>query len=653
MSPASKSKSKDKKTSKEPQKASSKPSGSANAGSGVPASAYNPVLGTFHTIETVPLSSASALQNNGRFRNIDETDEHLGGSPRAGVGYDSVSNNGSWSGESEDHKDKTSNPPVRQEIIPGGDNDKREKIRQKNERKHQRQKERRAQELHERCNGYLMSRKLEALAQQLVAMGFSHDRATMALILNDGKVEESVAWLFDGGEEAVKHKESTVGGGILKIDISEELAQIADMEIRYKCTKQEVERAVVAADGDLEKAAESLRTLKLDPPTPSKPEETCNPLTSSTSKVAVTSGQNLSARPQPKHNLSTVTQLRRDEKDLNFTKAAVTMGVSPESVSKSFQHMKRIQPKMEWAKPQLSEVPAEKRWLSSGSNPSVSYSLASPLQASPPPSKVESHHVAVASDFKNLLPSIREPVIMMQRSQSVNTKQVPSTSISTSPPGTSFMYPATRVENTKSNGFIPHIPSSRSLNSNHLSSSQMHHQIYHPQQQQHFTCSSGPGDSPGTSRGNGLWSRTGASPMLAAASSLGLFTGLGSTTSSGASSPVDWSSGSSMGQLDYTNIDWSLNRGLSSSPNPGGIWLGSSTSPMKSIHMYYPNTNGLSAKPAMRLTPNGKGVQIVGLPDGGVAPAETSTAGSQEWTSPFEGKDLFSLPRQYVSSPSI
>ncbi|KAK6144133.1 hypothetical protein DH2020_020953 [Rehmannia glutinosa] len=54
--------------------------------------------------------------------------------------------------------------------VPGADNDKREKIRQKNE-KHQRQKERRAQELHERCSGYLMSRKLEALAQQIVAMG--------------------------------------------------------------------------------------------------------------------------------------------------------------------------------------------------------------------------------------------------------------------------------------------------------------------------------------------------------------------------------------------------------------------------------------------------------------------------------------------------
>ncbi|KAK8545048.1 hypothetical protein V6N13_066363 [Hibiscus sabdariffa] len=142
MSPASKSNSKDKKTSKETQKASSKPLGSANACSSVPASAYNPLLGTFHAVETVPSSLASSIQNNGHFVNIDESDEHLVGPPGAGNEYDSLSNNGSWSGESEDHKDKTSNPPVRQEIIPGVDNDKREKIRQKNERKHQRQKER-------------------------------------------------------------------------------------------------------------------------------------------------------------------------------------------------------------------------------------------------------------------------------------------------------------------------------------------------------------------------------------------------------------------------------------------------------------------------------------------------------------------------------
>ncbi|XP_022756149.1 uncharacterized protein LOC111303906 isoform X2 [Durio zibethinus] len=655
MSPASKSKSKDKKAGKESQKASSKPSGSANVGSGVPASAYNPLLGTFHTIETVPLSSASPLHDNGRFRNIDETDEHLGGPLGAGVEYDSVSNNGSWSGESEDHKDKTSNPPIRQEIIPGADNDKREKIRQKNERKHQRQKERRAQELHERCSGYLMSRKLEALAQQLVAMGFSHDRATMALILNEGKLEKSVAWLFEGGEEAVKHKESTIGGGNLKIDISEELARFADMEIRYKSTKQEVERAVVAAEGDLEKAAEALRTLKQDPPAPPKHEETCDPVTTSTNRVSVAGSQYLSFKTQPKANLSPATQQRRDEKDFNYTKAAVAMGGSSESVSKSFRPLKRIQPKLDWAKPQQSEVPAEKRWPSSGSNPSVSYSMALPLQASPSPANTESHYVAVGSDFKNLQPSIREPVIMMQRPQSINTKHVPATSTSTSPPGTtSFMYPTSIVEITKSNGFMPHIPSARSLSSNNMSSNQMHHHHYYAQgqQQQHLTSGSGPGDSPGTSRGNGLWSRTGTS-TLAAASSLGLFTGLGSTTSSGASSPVDWSSGSSMAQLDYANIDWSLDRGLYSSPMPGGIWMGPESS-VKSAHMSYPNRNGLSVKPAMRLTPtNGNGVPIVGFQDGGVASAEAPTAGSREWTSPFEGKDLFSLPGQFVSSPSL
>ncbi|GJW18408.1 UBA-like protein [Tanacetum coccineum] len=47
-------------------------------------------------------------------------------------------------------------------------------------------------------SGYLMSRKLEGLAQQLVAMRFSYERATMAIILNEGKVEQSVAWLFEG-----------------------------------------------------------------------------------------------------------------------------------------------------------------------------------------------------------------------------------------------------------------------------------------------------------------------------------------------------------------------------------------------------------------------------------------------------------------------
>lgn len=674
MSPASRSKSKDKKAVKDSQKASSKPSGSANASSGLPASAYNPLLGTFHTLESAPTSSATPLQSNGRFRNIDETEEHIGSSLGAGVEYDAVSNNGSWSGESEDHKEKSSGIPVRQETIPGADNDKREKIRQKNERKHQRQKERRAQELHERCSGYLMSRKLEALAQQLVAMGFSQERATMALILNEGKVEESVAWLFEGNEEADKHRDSTLGGGNLKIDISEELARIADMEIRYKCTKQEVERAVVAAEGDLEKAAENLRASRQDPPSaPPKPEETGDPPTATNGKSLIAaSNQNSAVRSLPKSNQSPALQQRKDEKDFNYAKTAATVGPSSEPVNKGVQPLKKIQPKLEWVKPQQqTPVLADKRWPV-GSDPSVSYSLASPLQAAPPPAKAETRYVALGSEFKNLQqPSVREPVIMMQRAQPVNTKQIPVTSISSSSPGTTTSwYPTNNVEIMKSNGFMPHIPSSRSVSPNNLTSyyQQMHYQ------HQHFAPNSTPGESPGTSRGNGQWSRNNVAPTLAAASSLGLFSGLGSTGSSGASSPVDWSTGGSMTQLDYTSIDWSLDRNLASpgkidwsldrslnSSRPTGLWLGSAPT-VKNTTMCDSNINGLGAKPAMRSAPlNAGGIPLVGLQDGGVTTAESSSSssssssvvGSREWTSPFEGKDLFSLPRQFVSSPSL
>ncbi|KAI7725549.1 LOW QUALITY PROTEIN: hypothetical protein M8C21_018765 [Ambrosia artemisiifolia] len=189
---SSRTKSKDKKAAgKEPLKASTKPT-SANTG-GSAASGYNPLLGTFHSLEMAPVSSVQPVHANGRFHDIDDTDDPSGNSVGIGVEYDCASNNGSWSGESEDTKDKPSQGPTsRQEAGHGVDSDKREKIRQKNEKKHQRQKERRAQELHERCCGYLMSRKLEALAQQLVAMGFSSERATMALILNEGKISSMV-----------------------------------------------------------------------------------------------------------------------------------------------------------------------------------------------------------------------------------------------------------------------------------------------------------------------------------------------------------------------------------------------------------------------------------------------------------------------------
>uniref|UniRef100_A0A5B6ZRW6 UBA domain-containing protein n=1 Tax=Davidia involucrata TaxID=16924 RepID=A0A5B6ZRW6_DAVIN len=650
MSPASRSKTKDKKAGNEPQKASSKPSGHANAGSGVPASGYNPLLGTFHTLETVSVSSAPPLHTNDRFRNIDETDDHSGNSLGTGE-YDSVSNNDSWSGESEDQKEKASHPPLRQEVaIPGADNDKREKIRQKNERKHQRQKEKRAQELHERCNGYLMSRKLEALAQQLVAMGFSSERGTMALILNEGRVEESVAWLFEGGEEADKHREHNLDSGSnLKIDISEELARIADMEIRFKCSKQEVERAIVACEGDLEKAAETLGLQKQEPPSAQpQPEETGDPPTVSNGKLPVAVSQN-PLRAQPNSNSSTIIQQKRDEKDFNYAKTAVTIGASVESGGKNLQPLRRIQLKLEWAKQQQTAMPAEKRWPSAGSNPSVSYSLASPLQATAPAAKMEARYVAAGNELKNLqLGSVREPVVVMQRPQPLNTKQVPTTSISSSPPGSAASWYPNSVDIMKPNG-LPHIPSTRSLSPSNLTSNQFYNQL-HYQQHQQFVSSGGSMDSPGTSRGNGSWSRTVTSPTVAAASSLGLFSGLGSNGSSGSSSPVDWNTGGSMLQLDYTNIDWTLDRGSSSSRSIG-LWQGLASVTRNNSHIYDSYTSGLNARTALRPGLSNRN----GVSNGGAAAAaaETSAGGSREWSSPFEERDLFSLPRQFVSSPSL
>lgn len=646
MSPASKSKSKDKKTGKDPLKGSSKSSVQVNSGGGLPASGYNPILGTFHTIETAPLSSATALHVNGRFRNIDDTDDPSGNSLGAGVEYDSLSNNDSWSGESEDQKDKSSHLPARQEMtVPGADNDKREKIRQKNERKHQRQKERRAQELHERCSGYLMSRKLEALAQQLVAMGFSHERATMALILNEGRVEESVAWLFEGGEEAVdKPKEHNVDGGSnLKIDIFDELARITDMELRYKCSKQDIERIIVSCEGDLEKAEETLRVQKQDPPAvPPKPEETGDPPIVGNSKIPVSACQN--SRVQAKPTPQTMMLQKRDEKDFNYTKGAV-VGSSMDAAKQSHQSVKRIQPKEWGTKTQQIGIPVEKKWSAAGSNPAASYSLASSLQASPPPSKTESR---VGNDAKSLhLGSVREPVIVMQRPQSINVKPAPSASVNSSSPATTTGWYASNVETMKANGFVP-VSSSRSLSPSNVNASQLYNKFPY-RTSQPFVSSSGSMDVSGTTRGNGLWSKGSTSPTISAASSLGLFSGLGANGSSGSSSPVDWNTGSSMLQLDYTNIDWSLNRGNSISTS-SAFWSGLVP---RDGRQYDSFTSTLNVKPAMRpILPSGNNVHISGLQET-VGSSDVSTGTSREWTSPFEEKDLFSLPRQFVSPPSL
>uniref|UniRef100_A0A5B7B965 UBA domain-containing protein n=1 Tax=Davidia involucrata TaxID=16924 RepID=A0A5B7B965_DAVIN len=640
MSPASKSKSKSKdkssaRAAKEQQKASSKLSGSTNTGNGSPASAYNPISGTFHTLDTAPVSSYPPLHNNGRFRNIEETDEHSGSSHGTAPEYDSLSNNGSCSGESEDHKEKTASTTPRQETIPGSDNDKREKIRQKNERKHQRQRERRAQELHERCSGYLMSRKLEVLSQQLMAMGFSSERATLALMLNEGRVEESVSWLFEGSEETQKKDLGSEAN--LKIDISEEIARIKVMEVTYKCSKQEVERAVIACEGDLEKAEETLKAQKPEPPvTPLQLEETDNP------KHPI--------RPKEKPTVSVTIQQRKNERDPNYVRGATTV---PESGNRNLQSLKTNQPK----------PLAEKRGPTMGSSSSVSYSMASPMQVAPSSAQMEVQHGVGGHEVRSIQQgTVREPVIMMQRPQSINIKQNLVSNVSASPPGAIGWYTnnALAVESMKSNGKLLHDQSTGSLGPGNLNSQHFYLQTQstrstgrenltsqqsYPQTRytQHPYMSSSV--DPAAARMGGSWSTMGASspspspsPSLTVPSSLGLFSGWGSTGSLGSNSQVDWSTGDQMSHCDYNSIDWTLESNSASSKR-SGLMLGQSSSGLML---------GLSS---MRMA-GVNGIRITGLQDGGVVTEATSSGGLREWTSPFAGKDIFSLPRQFVTSPS-
>ncbi|KAK9068134.1 hypothetical protein SSX86_012245 [Deinandra increscens subsp. villosa] len=664
MSPASKSKSKDKRAvSKDPQKSSIKPTSNANAG--VPGSGYNPLLGTFHTLDTTPVSTAPPVHINGRSRNFDDPEDH-NGNLVMGIEYDSLSNNGSWSGESEDHKDKVAQVSTRHDTVPGVDNDKREKIRQKNEKKHQRQKERRAQELHERCSGYLMSRKLESLAQQLVAMGFSTERATMALILNEGRVEQSVAWLFEGGEDANNQQEhnNIDGGGNLKIDISEELAQITEMEIKFKCSKQEIERAVVACEGDLDQAAEALKVQKQEQPPAAIPKHEEAGVFSTLGNGKVSSTPKMISKAIPIHQ-------KTDEKDLNYnyTKSAVTVGpTSTDPGIKSLQLLKKIPPNSDWTKQQQVGTPSvEKRWPvaagGSNSNPSVSYSLASPLQAASVPTRTEPRYTNIATELKSLqLGSVREPVIVMQRPKS---KIIPS---SVSPSSSASDWHPNIVDpvmNMNANGFSLGPTTTRSFNSSSfggtINNPQVYDQLHYPQQQhqslhqQQYASSSGPFDhlsqqgSMNHFNNGGMWNRTvgtATTPTLAAASSLGLFSGLGSNGSSGPSSPVDWNACDSL-QFDYTNIDWSLDRlphPPSSPSRPNGMWMGSGW-----------NGGKTSTRPPPGALLNGNNGLSISLHSDGVGAvgSEASAGGSREWASPFEEKELFSFPRQFVSSPSL
>ena len=662
MSP-SKSKSKDKTAAravKEQPKASSKPSvAPVNGRNGIAASAYNPSSGTFHALETVPSTGMSAPQSNGRFQTIDETEDHSGSSLGTAAEYDSVSNNDSCSGESEDQqKEKnTANNASRADPIPGSDIDKREKIRLRNEKKHQRQRERRAQELHECCCSYLTSRKLESLAQKLVAMGFTSEQATMALIHNEGHVDESALWLLEGGEERKCQAASGLDGSNPKIDIAAELARIAELEISFKCTKQEIERVVVACEGDLEKTEETLKARKQESAVaPPKLEESGDQPTVSANGFhnswLATSIQNSIVRTQVKGVAPATIQLqRRDERDLNCTKSTIAGAAQMEAASRNLQPaLRKVQSKPDWMKLQAVVSPLEKRWPSTSSSPSPPYSRAS-LQVAAAQARPDTRYVSTGGNEvkANLLQgTLREPIIVMQRPRFNGTRQnVPPASVglSASPPASTGWYPS-GINGTTAMEIMKMANGGLGQQLRNLGLAGSNSQQFYPQDQhQQFISSSV--DSVGSGWGGsynvpGTTTRSSSSSSPAVPSSLGLFIGCGS---SGSSPPVDWgSSRGSIPQRDYTSIDWSLDS--TPLPLPSSFIKG---------ERLYDNSWHASYTPSKvaRQVVNGGGVCNGGLQDGSLMVDHPApSAGSHEWTSPFGGKDLFRVPRQFVTSPS-
>lgn len=635
MSPSMKSKSKSKerasaRAGKEQQKASPKTSVPTNHGSGIPTTAYNPISGTFHTLETSLVASSAPLHDNSHFPKIDDTDEHSI-SPQGTVSEcDSVSNNGSCSGESEDPKEKVANSSMRPDIIPGCDNDRREKIRLKNERKHQRQRERRAQELHDRCSGYLMSRKLEALSQQLVAMGFSSERATLALMLNDGKLEESVSWLFEGSQEESHTKDTTtanlVSEGNLKIDISEELALISAMEVRYNCSRQEVERVVVACEGDLQKAENTLKSQKQE-----------SPVIQSKSEDSVQNNSLVRSQGLPAASVSMLQ--RRNESDFNYSKVGGAVSMFPDPESKNLQSLHLNHP---------NEL-TEKRWGVTGSSPSTMLTMAPSMQALSPLAKVEAQPSALWNGGRMIQQGFgREPVVMMQRPQFTNAKQNSVSSINALPSGTAGWY-VNSIPASSSNGKLLQNHDIGSVGAERLEQFcqapyKEYSDVFGPVDSSSAGVGgfckpmSAPSPSPSPtirSQHPGSWSTSASSPALTFPPSLGLFSGHHNADRRFSShSHVDWNNGGLMPEFDYTSIDWTLD--CRSSSKSGGLWLGFSS--------LMRNSSGNKMMGSSYMT---------GLQNVAMAKETSSSAGLRDWTSPFAGKDIFSVPRQFVTSTPL
>ncbi|XP_023537196.1 uncharacterized protein LOC111798347 [Cucurbita pepo subsp. pepo] len=595
----------------------SKNSASKNSNrSSAATTAHNPVDELVHTVEiSSTLTAASLHSDNGHFQNMEDTDDHSSSPRGTASDFDLSSNNGSCSGESEDPKEKTVDSSNHQERASGCDHEKREKIRLKNEKKHQRQKEKRAQELHERCKGYLMSRKLEALSQQLVTMGFSPERATMALMLNEGKLEESVSWLFEGNEEEARNKDTanSTSVGNLKIDISSELAHISALEARYKFSKQEVERAVVACGGDLGKAEGMLRDQKQK-----------ESVSQSSHDVVGETKCMTRAQEMPGSASVFAVQSNKNDRESSCNSAVITVPAWLEAGNRSIQQSSKT------TNPPRLLRGGEKRW------PAVGSGLSSSTSTPPLPVVHHSHVKAEAqigvskSEAINLRREIQEqPVepVFMQQPQPVNGLQ---NAVSSSMlPGTTPWYSnnAPTIKNVISSDTLLHNNSTMSLGSEHRKLEQIYHQAIHNQPQFMsglditWAKENAPLSHSSPSDAQSLWRAGGGTlSSFAVPSNYGLSSNLSQGSpvqTSGLLSQMDWNIGGLMPYCDYNRIDWTLH-----SPS-----------------------SRLSESAPLR---NSSGRRVQG---GGGVKDMSPSGGLRDWTSPFAGNDLFSAPRQLVTSP--
>lgn len=669
------------------------------AGGGTAANAYNPISGTFHAIESVSTESVTGYLN-GRFRSIDDVEDNASSNGGAGE-LECMSNNGSYSGESEDQahvngKEKPGAGKLGSQPGVVGGADKRDKVRGKNERKHQRQKERRAQELRDKCTSYLMSRKLEALSQQLISMGFSQERATMALILNDGHVERSVAWLLEGGEGQVH--EDWNSGGNPKIDITEELGYMVEIEKKYNFSRPEIERAIVSCEGDLSKALEWLRARSRSL-SPSR-EEGQNVQVVSNELPAVRKEETSSSTPamptgpgpsQSRSNgIAQPSYLnRKDERGLvQSTKGRPqASSISPHAPPEILKRGSALPKKLTIASGDMQSafLPADRRVLTQqGARiPLGSVKTQPPYMPQYAPvsrphtgpvfgvSGAEAKMFPVSNRDTTLNTPSREAVnlgqphlLMRANSQPIGNGplSLPITSspvLSSSSRNHSFLdvgSPSSVLYTAHGDTGVKEINArKKSMKGMDLGASELLGYL-NPLGSVHS-------EQPASNWGYGISNETAGPPASNSAthsrsssgSSYGLFTGWGGAGLSHSS--VDWSTGPSQ-NCDYRNIDWSMN---ASPTTMQGVpsRLNSLALQEKGSYFWNPEERGFyvgvgSANFASE-SMQGRPMWKVGASRPVVQENVSSESGgttAHEWTSPFAGKDLFNLP-QAVPSPSL